>query len=94
MGIHKERWKESLMWNEGRVFIQREKMEMNMSMKDEGDEDFSDPEGSFLIALEMINILLMITVMTRTMMIILTPQRRQRVGSLGTFWQTVQTRLW
>ena len=84
------------MWNEGRVFIQREKMEMNMSMKDEGDEDFSDPEGSFLIALEMIsfNILLMIIVMTKTMMIILTPQRRQRVGSLGTFWQTVQTRLW
>ena len=84
------------MWNEGRVFIQREKMEMNMSMKDEGDEDFSDPEGSFLIALEMIsfNILLMIIVMTRMMMIILTPQRRQRVGSLGTFWQTVQTRLW
>ena len=82
------------MRNEGRVLIQREKMEMNMSMKDEGDEDFSDPEGSFLIALEMINILLMIIVMTRTMMIILTPQRRQRVGSLGTFWQTVQTRLW
>ena len=65
-----------------------------MSMKDEGDEDFSDPEGSFLIALEMPNFNILLMTIVMTMMIILTPQRRQRVGSLGTFWQTVQTRLW